>query len=172
MVNLIEDMKHRARLLQQDVRRGDPASLARLRQLPELREVADRTLPQQVQRHHCLTALARALGFTGWPPARAALAGEAVDDLGCLVFRDSGGSLWNIWSADYGEAHGLREAHGGYLLAYRRQFLIAEAPFVTFIGLDPEDPDWDRIGRDWARPRDRGAWTRLTAQAIELKLAG
>ena len=32
------------------------------------------------------------------------------------------------------------------------------------LGLDPEDPDWERIGHDWVRPQDREAWTRLCAK--------
>ena len=28
-------------------------------------------------------------------------------------------------------------------------------------GLDPLDPDWERIGWDWVRPLDTGAWQRL-----------
>jgi len=32
------------------------------------------------------------------------------------------------------------------------------------MGLDPSDPDWERIGRDGARPADEQAYQRLRAK--------
>ena len=29
------------------------------------------------------------------------------------------------------------------------------------LGLDPDDPDWARIGNDWVQPRDMAAHRRL-----------
>ncbi|MBN1652920.1 MAG: hypothetical protein JXA30_04010 [Deltaproteobacteria bacterium] len=118
-------------------------------------------------RRHCLATLAAQLGFQGWPHASAVLRGDRVDDLGTLMHREHGGAYWNIWSASYEEAHAIRADYGGFLLGYRSQFLIVEPYYIEALGLDPEDPDWERIGRDWARPRDREAWTRLTATAID-----
>jgi hypothetical protein len=34
-------------------------------------------------------------------------------------------------------------------------------PAIRELGLDPADPDWERIGWDWVRPRDADAWERL-----------
>jgi len=175
MIDLVEDLKHKARVLHDAARAGEPAALCRLRTLPELRAHDDAALASAVLRRHCLGALAHALGFTGWPHARAVLGGEAVGeavDLGTLMHRESGGAYWNIWSASYEEASAIRKDHGGFLLAYKRQFLIVESYFIESIGLDPDDPDWGRIGRDWPRPLDRAAWTRLTARAIEARLSG
>ena len=170
MVNLIDDLKQRARRLHRRATAGDPDAIARLRALPELSELDDAQVASSARRRHALSALARALGFDGWPHAKAVLSGDAVRDRGVLMFREHGGAYWNIWSADYDEAARIRREHGGYLLPYKHQFMVVEAPFVASLGLDPDDPDWDAIGRDWLAPADRAAWSRLTHAAIEARL--
>jgi hypothetical protein len=39
------------------------------------------------------------------------------------------------------------------------------------LGFDPDDPDWDRIGRDWVKPRDRTARARLYGKLIAQRFA-
>jgi len=171
MVNLVDDLKQRARRLHRGASAGDPDAIARLRALPELRALDDASIAKAARRRHALSALARALGFDGWPHAKAVLSGEAVRDRGQLMFEEHCGAYPNIWSADYAEAARIRRAHGGYLLPYKHQFLIVEAPFVASLGLDPDDPDWDAIGRDWLEPANRAAWTRITRAAVEARLS-
>ena len=67
----------------------------------------------------------------------------------------------NRWFKSYEEARRLLEGEGGYLLPYKHQFFICEAAAVEAMGLDPCDPDWDKIGRDGARPADEQAYQRL-----------
>ncbi len=67
----------------------------------------------------------------------------------------------NRWFTSYEAARTSLEAEGGYLLPYQNQVFVAEAGAIHELGLDPEDPDWERIGRDWVRPLDREAWERL-----------
>ncbi len=55
---------------------------------------------------------------------------------------------------------------GGYLLPYRNQFFVTVAAAIRELGLDPEDPDWERIGRDWVRPRDAEARKRLEEKRL------
>lgn len=158
---LIDRLKDDARRLHKQAGAGDPRALARLAPV--------RKQDEPVQRRHCLAARARELGFTGWPHARAVLSGERFDDFGTLLYPPGASAHWNIWSADYGEARGIREEHGGYLLAYRHQFLIVDHYFIETIGLDPEDPDWARIGRDWVKPGDVDARARLYEKLIEAR---
>ncbi|MBC7171580.1 MAG: hypothetical protein H5U40_04100, partial [Polyangiaceae bacterium] len=68
--------------------------------------------------------------------------------------------------ASYEEASTIRAEHGGYLLAYKRHFFIVDSYFIETLGLDPADPDWERIGRDWARPLAPEARTRLYERLI------
>lgn len=65
------------------------------------------------------------------------------------------------WFASYDEARAARQESGGFLLPYRHHFFVAEAPAIRYLGLDPEDPDWERIGWDWVRPLDDEAFARL-----------
>ena len=67
----------------------------------------------------------------------------------------------NRWYARYDDARAAREADGGYLFPYGSQFFLADSGAVRELGLDPLDPDWERIGWDWVRPPDTGAWERL-----------
>ncbi|MBK6809539.1 MAG: hypothetical protein IPG81_11670 [Sandaracinaceae bacterium] len=174
----VENVKHRARLLHKRATEADPVALAALRQLPELRALGDAELSATLQRKHCLTALAKALGFATWPHTKAVLSGEALatlatkPDLGTLMHRDLGGAYWNIWSASYDEASTIRAEHGGFLLPYRKQFLIVEDHYIEALGLDPRDPDWSAIGRNWPAPGDRDAWSRLTTRAVDARLDG
>ena len=177
----VENVKHRARLLQQRAQASNPEALAVLRTLPELHALSDEALLETLQRRHCLAALAKALGFGSWPHAKSVLSGEALlrpneqahaaPDLGTLMHRELGGAYWNIWSASYAEARDIRAEHGGYLLPYRKQFLIVETHYLEALGLDAGDPDWERIGRDWAAPADLTAWARLTSRAVDARLS-
>jgi hypothetical protein len=78
-------------------------------------------------------------------------------------------AILSQWFTTYEEAHVAREAEGGYLLPYKNQYFVTTSEAIRELGLDPEDPDWRRIGWDWVRPMDREAWERLKAKR-ELKL--
>ena len=67
----------------------------------------------------------------------------------------------NRWFARYEQARGSLDAEGGYLFPYKNQFFITEEAAVEMLGLDPKDPDWELIGKDWVRPANREAWERL-----------
>lgn len=169
---VIDDLKVRARMLQREVEAKAPEALTRLRSLPELRQLDDVGLVEQTQRRHCLSLIARELGFAGWSHLTAVMHGEQNDDFGTLLYPKGAAAMWNIWSASYDEARAIRAEHGGYLLPYRRQFFISDRYFVEMLGLDPDDPDWHHIGRDWARPGDLAARDRLYAALIKARLAG
>jgi hypothetical protein len=71
------------------------------------------------------------------------------------------GAFLNHWCATYDEARALRESQGGYLLPFKDQFFVTGAEGIEELGLDPQDPDWERIGFDWVRPLDLEAGARL-----------
>lgn len=70
----------------------------------------------------------------------------------------------NHWFSTYAEARAHLDAAGGVLLPYGSQCFVTTADAIRELGLDPRDPDWDRIGRDWVRPEDAAAWERLRAK--------
>jgi hypothetical protein len=165
-LDLIEDLRHRARRLHDRARGGDDVALRWIAQQQGV------SVDDKLQRRHCLTALAKALGFAGWPHAKDVLGGQRPTDMGELAYVETGGAIWNVWSASYAEASRIRAEHGGYLLPYRRHFQIVEAPYIEALGCDPQDNEWDLIGRDWVRPLDRSAWCRLTQAMIRSRLNG
>lgn len=169
MVDVIDDLKQHARVLQRRAKSGEGSALDRLRKLPELAGADDAAIAAAVKRRHCLAAVAHELGFAGWSHAVHVLGGTE-GDFGTLLHSGSP-AHWNIWSASYEEARTIRSEHGGYLLAYKRHYFIVDRFYIEAIGLDPDDPDWDRIGRDWVRPADPSARARLYAALVRRRLA-
>lgn len=155
-----------ARSLHRRAAAGDSAALERLRRLPELHGRDDAGLRASVQRRHAFALFAKELGMPGWPALRDVLLGATPDDFGKALYPGRCSAHWNIWSADYDEARGIREAHGGYLLAYRHHYLIVDRHYIETLGLDPDDPDWELAGRDWVRPRQPDARARLYAKLL------
>lgn len=86
------------------------------------------------------------------------------------VEREGAGTLWyagpldvflNRWFSSYEEARRSLEGEGGYLLPYRRHFFVCPAEAIRVLGLEPDDPDWEKVGYDCARPADAQAYERL-----------
>jgi hypothetical protein len=73
-------------------------------------------------------------------------------------------AILNQWYARYDDARASLEEGGGYLLPYKSQFFITQEEGIRELGLDPEDPDWERIGWDWVKPANSDAWQRLKAK--------
>jgi hypothetical protein len=67
----------------------------------------------------------------------------------------------NRWFTSYEDAYAAREAEGGYLFPYEHHFFVTTPTAIRELGLDPRDPDWERIGWNWVRPLDPDAWERL-----------
>jgi len=158
-------LRHYARILHRRVRQAEPGALRAMRRLREFASVDSAQLPSLIKRQHCLTVSAVSLGFQSWSHALAVLAGEA-EDFGTLLYPSTCHGHMNIWSAHYDEARAIRAEHGGYLLAYRRQFLIVDGSYIDSLGLDPDDPDWSAMARDWVRPADLGARSRLYEKLV------
>lgn len=167
MAGVISDLKAQARILHRQVASGDPHAVARVRTLAELADGDVRAVAGRTRRRHCLATLARELGFRGWPHAVAVLRGTDTSDFGTLLYPKGAEVHWNIWSASYAPASAIRRDHGGYLLAYRRHFFITDRHFIATLGLDPDDPDWERIDRDWVKPTRPDARERLYGKLIQ-----
>jgi len=67
----------------------------------------------------------------------------------------------NRWFSNYDEAHRDRENAGGFLLPYKHHFFVCKAEVIRALGLDADDPDWEKIRWDCARPEDPQAYSRL-----------
>jgi hypothetical protein len=166
MAGVIAYLKAQARILHRQIGEHEPRAVARVRQLDELHDLDIVSLATSTRRRHCLTVIAQELGFQGWPHATGVLKGMDSSDFGTLLYPKGGEVHWNIWSASYNEARAIRAEHRGYLLAYRRHFFIADRYFIETLGLDPDDPDWELIDRDWVRPREADARERLYGKLV------
>lgn len=163
MASVVDHLKAQARILHRQARAGDARALARI--------AAAGVHETPVARADCLRAVARELGFQGWPHAASVLRGDRVQDFGTLLYANAGAAHWNIWSASYEEASVIRREHGGFLLPYKRQFFITDSFYIEDLGLDAQDPDWDRIERDWVQPKDVQARNRLYERLIDVRQA-
>lgn len=67
----------------------------------------------------------------------------------------------NRWFADYEDARASLRRESGFLLPYGRQFFVCEEGALRVLGLDPDDPEWERVDHDGAGPEDPEAWMRL-----------
>ena len=105
---------------------------------------------------HALAVVALEEGYDSWRELK--VFAEAT---GPEMYVPRMDTFLNRWFVRYGDARASLEAGGGFLLPYQRQFFICEDGAIKMLGLDPNDPDWNLIGRDWVKPGDREAWLRL-----------
>ena len=85
-------------------------------------------------------------------------------DEGPRMYVASMDAIVSRWFTTYEDARASLEAEGGYLLPYGEQCYVTLREGVRELGLDPDDPDWARIGWDWVRPADPEAWARLATR--------
>lgn len=121
------------------------------------------------KRRHHLAAVARELGFDGWPHLVAVLNGDETERFGSLLYGPACWAHTNIWSTSYEEASSIRAEHGGWLIPYEHQFVIVDRHFLESLGLDPDDPDWEVMGRDWISPRNEAARARLCRRLVRAR---
>src|SRR5712675_739498 len=76
----------------------------------------------------------------------------------------------NQWFSNYEEARQALDSGGGFLLPYKNHFFVCEADVIQALGLEPDDQDWEKIGRDAAKPRDAEAFQRLRKRRIRVVL--
>eukprot|EP00887_Chlorella_sp_A99_P003798 scaffold31.g3798.t1 len=113
-----------------------------------------------------LDLLAREAGHDDWTALNRQLRAQqkGADDFAeteLYKFNASEFNL-NVWFPSYEEAREYLDTHHGfYLLQFKGHCFLAQAPHIIDIGLDPKDPDWERIGRDWVKPKDIEAKQRL-----------
>jgi len=179
MTNAIQELKTRAEILHKQIKANDPGAMGRFKKLTRSMPDRERAAtiygnvglavpyhdPTAIKRRDCLNVIAREIGFPDWRHAKLAIAGEGdAQEFGTLLYR--GGGHINRWYVNYDEAAADRTNSNGYLLAYKRDLLVADHYFIESLGLDPNDPDWAAIGFDWVRPKSLAARTRLYDKLI------
>ncbi|MDZ4859126.1 MAG: hypothetical protein SGI88_09075 [Candidatus Hydrogenedentes bacterium] len=158
----IEDCKRDADLLLKDVHSADAAVVARaverIRRIAPFKEKDSAEVVQgrdEIQHKHALAVIAREHGFVAWKNLK-----DAADVLWCP---EGMSAFWHNWCKTHAEAREYLEAKGGYLLRGHGKCFIAERGYIEALGLDPNDPRWERIGYDVVEPRDARACAELEA---------
>jgi hypothetical protein len=85
----------------------------------------------------------------------------AANDVGPIMYVARMDAVLNRWFTTYEAARASLDSEGGYLLPYENHFFVTLSEGIRDLGLDPNDPDWARIGWDWVQPKDSEAWQRL-----------
>jgi hypothetical protein len=174
-MDAVRELKTRAEILHRRIQTNDHRAIGRLRVLPDYRRASYEHLAAAtatIQRRDCLSVIAAELGFASWPQAKTTITGDGPvvgpgADFGTMLYpgHRCAGHI-NRWYKTYEEAAADRESSSGYLLAYKRQYVVVDRYFIESLGLDPADPDWDALGFDWVRPKSIAARSRLYAKLV------
>ena len=175
----VEEYKTRAQILLKALRSGDDARVndaaKRFVQYAPLARFTAAQLTSadaHVQLKHALAVVALEAGYDSWSALKQAAentVSATTDRTERLCPRNPGGFL-NSWFRTHEEAQECLQKHGGFLLPYRTQFFVCTADYIRdALHLDPAHEDWAKIGNDWAKPRDRAAWQRLSDALDELQ---
>lgn len=175
----LHEYKVRASLLLKDLDSADTAratrAAERMRALPffaalPLGEVLARR--DSVQHKHGLAVVAREAGHATWTDLKQAVEARPLPLDTRAFFQKGHSPFLNRWFSTYEEASRSLDAQGGFLFPFRTQCFICEADFLQALGIDTRDADWERMGRDWVRPRDPAAKERLEAKLVALGYGG
>jgi hypothetical protein len=166
MSTIVDVLKRQAHALHQQVRSQDPQALQRVRKLRDLKSLDDPEVVVATKRRHCLKVIANEIGFAGWPHAVQIIEGTNTTDYGTFFYPKGCGAHSNIWCATYEEARNIRAKHGGFLLAYKNQFLVVDDDYIREMGLNPENPELDAFGRDWVEPGNPALRDRLYTKVV------
>lgn len=163
----LSEIKTRARLLINAIRRQDPDAQQLARSLSSKGQW---TAPDEWTLGHCRNLVSVSAGFDNWEHARRVLEGRdaALADAGTFWYADACGAMTNQWLAHYAEAEAiLRSDASLYLVPYRRQFVLVNRYFVEAIGLDPDAREWSELGRDLVAGYGGAAWRTLALKRLD-----
>ena len=158
-MDAIQQLRVRAEILHHRALSDDDAVIRRVNKSSLLESSG-------VRRRDCLAALASELGFANWGEAKLVLAGADSQNYGTLLCPLKAGGYLNLWFKTREEAIQVRNQRGGWLLAYRHQFFVAERPYIKSLGLDPNDSAWVALRFDWTTPGASDARASLYSKLV------
>lgn len=175
----LDEYKTQAAILLKQVRSSDSAialkAAERFQQLPYLADNSPEAIAasDEIKLKHALNVLAVEHSYADWSAFKAYLQKKArlhsqyTERFTMLYPRRCSGFI-NEWHSNYEIANTELGRNGGYLLPYKDQFFICAAIYIETLGLDPDDPDWERIAYNWVQPADQAAWERLDAKLRQI----
>ena len=168
----VDEYRLEAERLYRDVRTGKGATALRAAKrfqvLERWRDFTAREIQASadaVRFEDAEQVLARENEFSTW----AELANQAINAPiifhTARLFPEKSDVFLNLWFRSYADARAAHEAEPDLLLfPYGEQFVLCEPALLGWLGADPHDQDWEKIGRDWVRPLDETARSRLAAR--------
>jgi hypothetical protein len=114
------------------------------------REAAEQPIAHKpIQHKIALAEIARQCGFASWSDLKHSVEQWFTTGFDSAIYPKKFGAHLNTWFSDENEARDYWRERGGFLFPYGRHWFVSNAGFVEAIGLDPESPDWELVGRDW-----------------------
>lgn len=139
---IIKEVRIRASLLLKAARNGD--------------ELAVNRLNGRLKRRRALDV--SAIGLTGLPYAKLHQSLSATPE---RFFEKPVAAHLNHWFASYQEAKAHLMSFRGFLFPFKSQFVVVDRDFLKDLKLEPDHPDWAKIGFDWEKPDCITAFVRL-----------
>ena len=170
--NRLDELKIKASLLCKGLHSTDiPAqqkAATRFLQLPFLRHSTVEKVLDDIsffRLKHALNVVAIENGSNNWNDLRTKVIMEDC------FFHNASSAFLNHWFNNYEEAGIYRQASGGYLVSYRKDFVVCSKEFITSIGLGTLDREWEAIQYDFVKPVDTNAWQVIFNKAREAYLS-
>lgn len=159
----LDECKTKATILHKALHSEDLTQLTdastRFRCLPLFSNSKDSDIIGKAQHKHALNVIAIENGFDSWANLKTYFEKTKLTN-----FILHSGFL-NQWFAKYKEAkeYLTTNKHNSqlFLLPYKNQFLVCDANCIEYMGLQPDNPDWNSINYNWAEPGDIKVWERL-----------
>lgn len=139
---ILNEERIRASLLLKAARNGDQPAIKRLNGHLKRKRALDIS----------------AIELTGLPYVKLAQFSVAAPE---RFFERSVATHWNHWFATYNEAKDHLTAFQGFLFPFKNQFVVVDGDFLKDLELEPDHPDWAKIGFDWEKPNCMTAFVRL-----------
>ncbi|MEK2644598.1 glyoxalase superfamily protein [Bdellovibrio sp. BCCA] len=111
---------------------------------------------EEIQLKEALNKIAQLSGFENWRDLKHTL---EVNDV--LLNHGGTGPQTLPWFKSYEEACAFRDQTNGILVPYQKDFFVADEDYLKSLGFSEQDPDFLKVGRNWAEPKDPEAWGRL-----------
>lgn len=161
-----QELEGRVQLLLNGFQNQDPSVIKRVRvQLPNLTEIE---LPGLNEDHAKIT-VAKECGFQTWQMALDVLNARLNpgDDFGDFWYALKTDVLLSYWCHNYQESLEIQIENGGYLLPYRKQFVVVQKTYIEILRMDPADPAWESVQYNLVKPGDLAAYKHLVLSRLK-----
>lgn len=166
---LLEEYKIKASILMKELRsKNDAIAKKAVDRFTWLLIFKDHNLAELLaaaKRKHALNIIAIEQGYASWVELKK----ELEPPIGETFVESYKGGFLNKWFVSYESAKIEQHASDGFLLPYKKQFFVCEESYIKVLGMDPSDPDWHAIDRDWVKPASQKAFHRLNKKWLQIK---